>query len=383
MSLNWKRVLVVWMYPKTKLGARIATVIALALGITLITLATRGIYLNGWPRWGIGERESISTTIEKDAKGNITKTVETITPKPEKTVWDWLNLLGVPLVLALLGFWFQRRQQQQAQAQAKVQRQRDQDLAEEQQKREEAISTRQREMAADANREEALQIYLDRLSTLLVDKSILAIATKIHGPEEEAVATPEQQALYEAAVDIIRARTLSILKRFEADVERKNSILCFLIEAEILSKTNLSLRGANLCNADLSRTNLNGADLSHADLSSADLSGAKLCGANLSGANLSGANLNLADLSLADLSYTNLSNAKFFYTDISNTSLKGADLMKAIFIDTDLSVAILTNADLRGIRLCRTKLPNKSILDPNQDCEALGIAPDTGYYIGI
>jgi len=105
--------------------------------------------------------------------------------------------------LALLGFWFQRQQQERAS-----------EAAEE-----------QRAIAADETREEALQIYLDRLSTLLVDKNILAIATKLNDPDRKNDVTPEQQELYEAAIDIIRARTLSILQRFETDIERKNSVV--------------------------------------------------------------------------------------------------------------------------------------------------------------
>lgn len=114
-----------------------------------------------------------------------------------------MSLLGVPVVLALLGFWFQRQQQERAS-----------EAAEE-----------QRAIAADETREEALQIYLDRLSTLLVDKNILAIATKLNDPDRKNDVTPEQQELYEAAIDIIRARTLSILQRFETDIERKNSVV--------------------------------------------------------------------------------------------------------------------------------------------------------------
>jgi hypothetical protein len=77
-----------------------------------------------------------------------------------KTVWNWLELLGVPLALAVLGYILQQQQQ----------------------KRAETLSKEQREIAADEAKEEILQGYFDRLSTLLVDKNILAIATKVWAP---------------------------------------------------------------------------------------------------------------------------------------------------------------------------------------------------------
>jgi uncharacterized membrane protein YkgB len=90
-----------------------------------------------------------------------------------KTVWNWLELLGVPLALATLGYLLQQQQQQRA----------------------EMLSKEQREIAADEAKEEILQGYFDRLSTLLVDKNILAISTKVYALEKEQAetATPEEK----------------------------------------------------------------------------------------------------------------------------------------------------------------------------------------------
>jgi hypothetical protein len=206
-----------------------------------------------------------------------------------KTVWNWLELLGVPLALATLGYLLQQQQQQRA----------------------EMLSKEQREIAADEAKEEILQGYFDRLSTLLVDKNILAISTKVYALEKEQAetATPEERELLGAAIDVIRARTLSILRRFEGDGDRKASVLRFLIEAEVLSKAKLSLSRADLSGADLS-----GADLSRADLSETSVD-AKLRRINspcqphqneLRDANLSGANLDWTDLGNANLRHADL-----------------------------------------------------------------------------
>ena len=235
-----------------------------SIGVILLAVMMVTIKANNWANWtGFGGKESISKTItKKDSSGNVLSietTTETIIREPGKTLWDWLSLLGVPLSLAILGFWLQRQQQ----------------------KRTEAASKEQRDIAANEAKEEVLQVYFDRLSTLLIDKNLLAIAIKIYPQEEEreftlqekeklakarierlanidqaGKITPAEQELFDAAVDVIRARTLSILRRFNEDTERKPSIIRFLIEAEVISQAKLSL-----AKADLSKTNLRGANL--------------------------------------------------------------------------------------------------------------------------
>jgi uncharacterized protein YjbI with pentapeptide repeats len=262
-----------------------------------------------WPQgWGIGPEKSISVeTVEKDAQGNLTKTVTTTKHDDGKTLWDWLSVLGVPLSLAILGYWLQMLQQSRAEALAK---------------------------------EEILQGYFDRLSVLLVDKNLRAIAFK--GNQ----ATDEERELLASAMDVIRARTLSILRRFENDPERKGSVMRFLIEADIISKLKLDLREVDLSSANLIR---------------ADLSGANLIRANLSGANLLSAHLSGSNLILADLSGANLMHA-----DFSDADLSGADLTGANNLEDD---------QLKTAKLCRTKLLQGSTLDRDRNCNVL--AEDT------
>jgi hypothetical protein len=243
-----------------------------------------------------------------------------------KTFWDWLGLIGVPLSLAILGFILQRQQQ----------------------KRSEVLAREQREIAAEEEKEEILQTYFDRLSTLLIDKNLLAIAVKIYPPENEGTdtqppqpdVTPEQRELFDAAVDVIRARTLSILRRFADDQDRKGNVIKFLTEAEVIGKAKINLSSANLSGAVLSSANLSSANLSSANLSDANLSFAVLIGANLSSANLSFAKLRRAVLSSANLSFAKLSFAK-----LRRAVLEGAVLEGAV-----LSSANLSFADLNTIR---------------------------------
>ncbi len=174
------------------------------------------------------------------------------------TLWDWLDLLVVPAVIAAGALWFNRQHRE-----------------------------RELEIAEQRAQDEALQAYLDEMSQLLTDKD---------RPLRQAKEHDEVRTL-------ARARTLTVLARL--DGKRKWSVLMFLQEAELISIKDgpvVSLKWANLQDADLGEVVLEGADLRETKLQRAYLYAAKLRGARLAKVNLSGADLAKADLSGADLS---------------------------------------------------------------------------------
>jgi uncharacterized protein YjbI with pentapeptide repeats len=194
------------------------------------------------------------------------------------TLWQWLNLLIVPAVIAAGGIWFNRQQRERELEIAAQQRTRDQEI--------------EKQRAQD----EALEAYLDQMSQLLLDKDRPLRRSK-EGDEVRTLA---------------RARTLTVLPRL--DSERKGSVVRFLYESGLITKDRriLDLSKAELSEASLWRATLNGANLNgawltqayliDADLREANLSEAALYRAHLNGANLSGANLSNAWLRQADLS---------------------------------------------------------------------------------
>jgi uncharacterized protein YjbI with pentapeptide repeats len=321
-----------------------------------------------WPGGvGIGKDQTVTTTsvesVEKDAKGKLVKTINTTKLDDGKTLWDWLSLLGVPLSLAVLGFWLQQNQQRRAEVVAKEQKDRDEWIAQEQRQRDEKTAKELRDITANEAKEEVLQVYFDRLSTLLVDKNLLAIASKVYATktqddkgQSKIEVSLEERELLDSAVDVIRARTLSILRRFENDSERKTSVIRFLIEADIISKLKLSLSDANLSRANLKRADLSGADLRganlmRADLSGADLRGADLTGADLSESNLSKANLFGANLCLVNLSAANLTSAVFYTTNWLGADLNRANLSGTAFRIQDLTEVEKADFQARGASL--------------------------------
>ena len=149
--------------------------------------------------------------------------------QPSKTLWDWLQLLGVlaiPVVVGLGTVWFTTKQAQVS----------------------EAGNT-------DNQRESALQAYIDKISELLLKEHL-----------------GELKPEYAEVRQIARVRTLTVLERL--DTERKRNVLLFLLEAgllykgkEIIGLRRANLHGVNLRGAHLSKTHLSGVNLSGADRS--------------------------------------------------------------------------------------------------------------------
>ncbi len=253
-----------------------------------------------------------------------------------KTLWDWLQLLIIPIMLAIGGFWLNQiqksREEKATELRTKIER-----------KAAETRAQTEREIAQDNQREAALQEYIDKMSELLLHEKL-----RESQPESEVR-------------KIARVRTLTVLPRLDGG--RKRSVVQFLQESGLIDKDKriVALNEADLRNADLSdallaEIDLRETNLSYADLSGANLNGAQLTGAHLTGAYLCGANLSDADLHGVDLSEAVLGDNNLHDANLSKAKLEGADLNGADLEGADLSYANLRGADLRGAHLQGTDL---------------------------
>ena len=140
--------------------------------------------------------------------------------QPTKTLWDWLQLLIIPLVLAVAALLFNR-----------------------------ATTRTEQKIALDKQREDLLQAYLDRMSELLLEKSLAT------SPSEEAR-------------NVARVRTITIL--FQLDARRIGYVFAFLREAGLMStEPNSSM--VSLSQASLDKINLSQANLKQAAVSKEQL----------------------------------------------------------------------------------------------------------------
>lgn len=211
-----------------------------------------------------------------------------------KTLWDWLDLLIVPVILAIGGFivnsTVQRAERVRVEKQAETDRQ----------------------LADDRFKEEALQSYLDRMTELLLEKEL----SKTERSSE--------------ADTVARARTLTILR--SVDGARKGLLINFLYEAGLIQDDPIihldaaDLRFSILRDAMLNSINLEDAILSQSNFSYASLTRARLARAKFRQSRLDGVILTESDLT---------------ETDFSQSRLIGADLSGAIIEKTHFVKAVL------------------------------------------
>jgi uncharacterized protein YjbI with pentapeptide repeats len=262
-----------------------------------------------------------------------------------KTLWEWMKLLMVPLVVGILAAWFQvttnNAAQEREDSRAALQLKLTEDLEKLQQDREDERARLQREGDDQRARQGALQLYIQDISELLLREK-LAESPSLPATEQgqQAQQVDVRQVLVR---QIARAHTLATVGRLD-DV-RKGVLLQFLYDVNLLSWVDCGVpivpppQSRQECRIIPRPINVHSADLRNTVLVNIFLHRVDLRGANLSGANLS-----LSTLDSANLNYANLSGA----------NLSDAHMMGAVLGTTDLRDADLSNADLRGAWLSGT-----------------------------
>lgn len=344
--------------------------------IVLIVILARFPIPADWVGMTTSEEKSQVATEEVNGKG--TKTTTTIKTEPAKTLWDWMSLLLAPATLAGLGFAFQSSQEKAKAAREEVEKRAEEAAKERANEQAQA----EKERAEDRQRDDALEAYINSISDLLVGKSLSILAKQ----KARGLLTNTDRDLLDAGMNVIRARTLSIFRRFtdykdskRTDGDRKGSVLLFLYETGLITNMKedeqgqedtepkqfqalLSLKSVYLTHAYLRGTNLRGADLSHAYLLNADICYADLRGASLTHALLARALFGHTDLSGADLSHANLGGAISDSANLRRADLNCAQFMSAQLISADFRGANLSGADLRFAKLQDADLTDANLI---------------------
>lgn len=277
-----------------------------------------------------------------------------------KTLWDILELVIIPIVLIIVAYLFSRADRQA-----------------ESQRAEERVTV-DRAIATNNLQDAALQKYIEAISELLLEKKL----SKAQQNSNVAIAA--------------RARTIATLRIL--DGSRKAILIRFLYEAElilgkapILTLEKADLRWVNLSYTSLKNINLGGAFLHMANMSHSDLQSARLTSTILDGANLEDTNLCQADLSLSRLSGINFKNS-----DLSNAILHETNFTSSVWYreqvlepttyndkdknkyyavlrasklaDVNLTNADLTGANLSGVDLTGANLEGANLTEANLGC---------------
>jgi len=286
-------------HPRIKVFSKVVGIGVVLLGVYLLL---RIAYTLEWT--GLGEYV--------DARGET---------QHAKTLWDWIELLIVPAVLALGAFGLGRQRV----------------------KAERAMQEQRAQMEQESAQESAYQYYVDRMAELLLEKQL---RTLDKDAEVRRVA---------------RLRTLAVLRRLEA--RHKGAVVQFLVESGLINRETVivdlkraDLVGINLSGAELNGVSLSGARLSEANLNEAVLNQADLRAADLHGAYLYGAKLFSADLGKAYLVQAYMHEVNLCNANLTGADLRGADLRGANLSGADLRGADLRWANLRGVELSGANL---------------------------
>ena len=179
-----------------------------------------------------------------------------------KGLWDWLELLIIPVALGLGAWWLKREERKKEHAKT-----------------------------LEADRRNLLATYFDRMQELLLEYKLL------------------EGNIRQEVIEIARARTLYVFRNL--DGERKGHVIRFLVDTGALAlKRSHDQRSI--------------VRLSYADLSGASLENVHLEGVNLWCANLENANLSYADLVGTNLPYAFMREAKLDNADLSGANLEHA-----------------------------------------------------------
>jgi uncharacterized protein YjbI with pentapeptide repeats len=247
---------------------------------------------------------------------------------PPKKLFDWMQILVIPVAVAIGTFVLNR-----------AAKRRD-DEAQQAQKQHELV------IEAQHAEEASLRAYLDYISRLLTDPD--RPLHRSHWGDNLSV--------------VARAQTLTALGRLK-DGGRKAVVLKFLYEAALIERNRpiIGLQGANLQGADLQGNYLRGAylrgallergTLREANLQEATLREAYLQGVDLQGANLQRANIRGSGLERARLIGANLQEARLIGANLQEARLQEATLRKATLQRATLGEANLQEANLQGANL--------------------------------
>lgn len=263
-----------------------------------------------------------------------------------RTIWDWLELLIIPAVLALSAVFFNRAERRNEREIAQNRIIQDRKIASERLIEDRRIATERAEAAA-------LETYLDRMAPLVIDGKLHSSSQNHHSKT------------------IARAWTLTVASQLNG--ERKGTLIRFLYEAQLIQKGNpiISLEGMDFRDSALDHAYLSAVNVSQANFSNADFSGAELprslfIGSKLHGTifldvNLQEADFGAAKLHNAILSTAKLQDANFTAAIIMQTEFNGAWLHNADFSHTQIDKSNFENCLLFGAKLERTEFTETNL----------------------
>src|SRR5258708_32893019 len=144
----------------------VAVIIALVIAAMVLIFIESLINGTGFNSYN---KITVAHTISGTNAGTVIRTEEY---QPGRTLWDWMQLLFIPVVLAVAGFWFNHRERKAAEKRADNERKAAERRAEAEQEIEQQRAKSARDIAEGNQQEAALQEYINKMSELLLHENL-------------------------------------------------------------------------------------------------------------------------------------------------------------------------------------------------------------------
>ncbi|MCE2662610.1 MAG: pentapeptide repeat-containing protein [Microcystis sp. M53603_WE2] len=241
----------------------------------------------------------------------------------KKSFWDWLQLLIVPLMLALGAFYLNS-----------------------------AADFRDYQIAQERKQQEILTDYFSKMQDLIVETK------KIKETPSSKESNPEERLLLEFR-PTAQALTLSVLEQL--DGKRKGKVITYLAESQLINKIDplIQLGGANLQKLELKGRQV--------------FSSINIVGANMTATELSDILISDSDLSTVNLTEAVLQDVTFENSNLSGINLDGASLTNvSLEKNNKYQDACYSNKNSLSDRETLSRLGFQKIKPGSNDCKLKG-----------
>lgn len=279
-----------------------------------------------------------------------------------KPLWDWMDLLIVPIALAIGAYWLQK-QLRDLEARRTQERQAERDRRAEERRLEEKQYLEEREairsiVAREQRLYDLLSTFYDQIASFLIQYS-----------------KPAPSEIDRRAVAVAQARTLNVLRQLdgEGDSAKRNELFAFLHATDLSGNPDF-FTGLVLSDLELSEADLSGATLSKTQFERTKLIKFRMHTGRIESCSFCGAILAEAQLIDIDGAYVDFSNAKMGKAEFVQSDKNSFE--HCIFEGAELHDAKLQgafrNSSFRGAGLQKTTLAGDFAGVDFRDCDLSG-----------
>lgn len=219
-------------------------------------------------------------------------------PQP-KLLWDWLDLLIVPISLGLIGWIYKEYEK-----------------------------SKDSKKEYENKQNEILDSYFRVISDLIIKEKLL-----------------DSKSNDESKI-IARTRTIVAIDNLSGD--RKGQVLQFLYESNLIRDNVIELIGANFRNSEVSGIVLKNITIKGVYFSTSEFIKTYLDNSDFTSCDFTGTNFDESSLNNTNLSYTKLVGCKMTNMDLTTINFEGADLTNANFTNSKILQSQLDSIFKKG-----------------------------------